>query len=69
QSDLSLDNESSIIALFIDQFRKHLIEEPFQKELGSFFGMLEDVRYENMCEASNYYVSIFTLVQFVALQR
>ncbi|VDM61709.1 unnamed protein product [Angiostrongylus costaricensis] len=68
-SDLSLDNESSIVALFIDQYRRHLIEEPFQKELGSFFGMLEDVRYANMCEASNYYVSIFTLVQFVALQR
>ncbi|KAJ1354603.1 hypothetical protein KIN20_011593 [Parelaphostrongylus tenuis] len=67
--DLGLNNESAVVALFVDEYRKYLVEESFKKELGSFFGMLEDVRYENMCEASNYYVSIFTLVQLAALQR
>ncbi|KJH51820.1 hypothetical protein DICVIV_02011 [Dictyocaulus viviparus] len=67
--NLFLDNESAVVALFIDEYRRNLVEEQFEKELGSFLAMLENVRYENMCEASNYYMSIFTLVQAFALKR
>ncbi|VDP06886.1 unnamed protein product [Heligmosomoides polygyrus] len=67
--DLCLENESTIVAWIVDQFRRHLDEEPFRKELGSFLGLLEDVRYNDMLHASNYYSSIFCLVQTVAIKR
>ncbi|PIO70298.1 hypothetical protein TELCIR_07852 [Teladorsagia circumcincta] len=69
QGDLELENESTVVAWFVDIYRKHLSEEPFQEELGSFLGLLEDVRYNDMLHASNYYSSVFCLVQAIAMKR
>ncbi|KAK6018550.1 hypothetical protein OSTOST_15857 [Ostertagia ostertagi] len=37
-----LENESTVVAWFVDIYRRYLSEEPFQEELGSFLGLLED---------------------------
>ncbi|VDL79085.1 unnamed protein product [Nippostrongylus brasiliensis] len=68
-NDLCLDNESTVVAWLVDLYRRNLDEEPFQKELGSFMGILKDVRYSEMLQASNYYSSVFCLVQTIAAKR
>ncbi|XGW20440.1 hypothetical protein V3C99_003887 [Haemonchus contortus] len=65
--EVDFDNESNLVAWFIDLYRKYLDEESFRKELGSFLGILEDVRYNDMLEATNFYSSVFCLVQFIAM--
>ncbi|KAK6052326.1 hypothetical protein COOONC_10170 [Cooperia oncophora] len=45
--DFDVENEATLIAWFVDLFRRCLDEEPFRKELGSFLGfnlaMLQEV--------------------------
>ncbi|ETN70783.1 hypothetical protein NECAME_04796 [Necator americanus] len=69
KSDLHLENEAAVVAWFVDLYRQHLDEKIFQEELGSFLGMLENTRYENMSLATNYYSSVFVLIQTLAIKR
>ncbi|KAK6730742.1 hypothetical protein RB195_007299 [Necator americanus] len=69
RSDLHLENEAAVVAWFVDLYRQHLDEKIFQEELGSFLGMLENTRYENMSLATNYYSSVFVLIQTLAIKR
>ncbi|VDM72626.1 unnamed protein product [Strongylus vulgaris] len=68
-SDLHLENEAVLVAWFVDQYRRDLDENAFREELGSFLGMLENIRYDDMSSSANYYSSIFVLVQTVAITR
>ncbi|KHJ87716.1 hypothetical protein OESDEN_12504 [Oesophagostomum dentatum] len=69
QSDLHLENEAVIVAWFVDQYRRNLDDEAFREELGSFLGLLENTRYDDMALATNYYSSIFILIQTIAIRR
>ncbi|RCN27847.1 hypothetical protein ANCCAN_26416 [Ancylostoma caninum] len=68
-SDLHLENEAVVVAWFVDQYRQDLDDEAFRGELGSFLGMLENTRYDNMSLATNYYSSVFVLIQAIAMKR
>ncbi|VDN37723.1 unnamed protein product, partial [Cylicostephanus goldi] len=63
QQDLHLENEAAVVAWFVDQYRRNLDEDAFREEVGSFLGLLENTRYDNMSLAANYYSSIFVLIQ------
>ncbi|CAJ0593925.1 unnamed protein product [Cylicocyclus nassatus] len=67
--DLHLENEAAVVAWFVDQYRRDLDEDAFREEVGSFLGLLENTRYDNMSLAANYYSSVFVLIQSIAMKR
>ncbi|VDM61710.1 unnamed protein product [Angiostrongylus costaricensis] len=56
-------NESKALAWLLDQFEHHLNEKVFEDELGSVFGVLEDVIYDDIVDSRSFYASLLRLIR------
>ncbi|KAL6731546.1 hypothetical protein Aduo_002399 [Ancylostoma duodenale] len=63
---LYLSNESKVLAWLLDQFKQNLCEKICMDELGSVFGLLESVAYDDVPASAAYYSSVLRIVKAYA---
>lgn len=66
QTHLYLSNESKVLAWLLDQFKQNLCEKICIDELGSVFGLLESVAYDDVPASAAYYSSVLRIVKTYA---
>ncbi|RCN27652.1 hypothetical protein ANCCAN_26612 [Ancylostoma caninum] len=66
QTHLYLSNESKVLAWLLDQFKQNLCEKICMDELGSVFGLLESVAYDDVPASAAYYSSVLRIIKAYA---
>ncbi|CAJ0593924.1 unnamed protein product [Cylicocyclus nassatus] len=68
ETHLYSESESKVLAWLLDQMNQDLCEKICAAELGSIFGLLEHVTYDDIPASTHYYSSVVRIVKAYACQ-